>query len=261
MPLYLYSFQPDIGRLTRLAQREKVLPPGDDLGYAIHAIFAATFGHHAPKPFAFLAPGPGGGGPNGRLFAYASQPREILFAHAEMFADPAFSSTLDLRHAPEPKCMPDDFPVGTRLGFRVRLRPVIRTGGRRLDATHPDTPAQKARERDVFLARVDATTAAGNSPAPRAACYVDWLGVQLAGMGARLEQGRVDAFRFTRLLTRGRGAAAGRSRRYVDGPDAVAMGTLKVTDTKEFAAGLARGVGRLRAFGFGMLLLSPPRDD
>lgn len=259
MPLYLYSFQLDVGRLTRLAHREKLLPPGDDLGYAIHAVFAATFGDHAPKPFAFLAPGPGGGGPSGRLFAYASKPGEVLFAHADTFADPAFSATLDLAHAPKPRCLPDEFPVGTRLGFRVRLRPLVRTGGGRVDATRPDAPPKKARERDVFLAHVDATTATGTSAVPRAVCYLNWLGEQLTGIGARLERGRIDAFRFTRLLTRD-GAAGGRRRRYVEGPDAVATGTLEVTDTKKFAAGLARGVGRLRAFGFGMLLLLPPRD-
>jgi CRISPR system Cascade subunit CasE len=184
----------------------------------------------------------------------------MLFAHAESFADPAFSATLDLPHAPEPKCMRDDFPIGTRLGFRVRIRPVTRTGGRRADTTRADGPVpKKARERDAFLAHVDAMTAAETPAVPRAECYFNWLGSQLAGMGARLECGRIDAFRFTRLLTRD-GVAAGRRRRYLNGPDAVATGTLKVIDTKDFAVGLARGVGRFRAFGFGMLLLSPPRD-
>ena len=37
-------------------------------------------------------------------------------------------------------------------------------------------------------------------------------------------------------------------------------GTLRVTDPAAFAAGLARGIGRHRAFGFGMLLLAPPRN-
>ncbi|MEE8524028.1 MAG: type I-E CRISPR-associated protein Cas6/Cse3/CasE [Thermoanaerobaculia bacterium] len=41
-------------------------------------------------------------------------------------------------------------------------------------------------------------------------------------------------------------------------PDALLTGTLEVTDPDAFATLLARGVGRHRAFGFGMLLLRPP---
>ena len=40
-------------------------------------------------------------------------------------------------------------------------------------------------------------------------------------------------------------------------PDVTFRGTLQVTDPDRFHALLARGVGRHRAFGFGMLLLRP----
>ena len=40
-------------------------------------------------------------------------------------------------------------------------------------------------------------------------------------------------------------------------PDATLQGTLAVVDSGAFQALLARGVGRHRAFGFGMLLLRP----
>ena len=41
-------------------------------------------------------------------------------------------------------------------------------------------------------------------------------------------------------------------------PNVVLEGTLRVTDADTFRALLARGVGRHRAFGFGMLLLRRP---
>ena len=44
----------------------------------------------------------------------------------------------------------------------------------------------------------------------------------------------------------------------VSGHSAVLAGTLTVRDPQAFATLLARGVGRHRAFGYGMLLLSPP---
>jgi CRISPR system Cascade subunit CasE len=36
------------------------------------------------------------------------------------------------------------------------------------------------------------------------------------------------------------------------------VGALRVADEAGFAGAIARGIGRHRAFGFGMLLLAPP---
>ncbi len=280
MTLHLHAFQPDLGRLMRLAARERLLPTGDDPGYAIHAVLAATFGDLAPEPWVLLPPGEGGG-PRGRLLAFSPHPLDALLAHAGAHADPTFAGVLDLPNAAS-KPMPDRFPPGTRLGFRVRLRPVSRLG-KPLDG-HPSAAERGARgqERDVYLARVAAAEramAAGavpngtlpDAPAPvpsRAACYLAWLDGRLRGAGAELAPdasggvgawaARVDGFRFTRLLARDRGGPRARSAA-VDGPDAVVTGTLVVTDPDAFAVGLARGIGRHRAFGFGMLLLTPPR--
>jgi CRISPR system Cascade subunit CasE len=44
----------------------------------------------------------------------------------------------------------------------------------------------------------------------------------------------------------------------IERPNAVLEGHLMVRDPVAFRALLARGVGRHRAFGFGMLLLRPP---
>lgn len=49
----------------------------------------------------------------------------------------------------------------------------------------------------------------------------------------------------------------GRPKTPVQGPDAVFTGVLQVQDPTAFAALVARGIGRHRAFGFGMLLLKP----
>jgi CRISPR system Cascade subunit CasE len=52
-------------------------------------------------------------------------------------------------------------------------------------------------------------------------------------------------------------AAAGRSLRHQEGPDASFEGVLTVAEPGAFALLLARGIGRHRAFGFGMVLLRP----
>lgn len=279
MSLHLYAFQPDLPRLLRHAARERLLPPGDDPGYAVHAAFAAAFGEHAPKPWALLPPGEGGG-PAGRLFAYGAHPLSVLQAHAATFGDPAFSGPLRLDDARD-RPMPTDFPPGTRLGFRVRVRPVARQG--KPLAGHPSVVDRggKARERDVYLARIEAaervaagigaqapSAAPGGDVPTRAECYLDWLDARLREGGASIVRSRagdrggfaaqLGGFRRTRLLGRDRSGARNASR-HPEGPDATIVGTLAVEDSAQFAVGLARGVGRFRAFGFGMLLLSPPR--
>lgn len=250
MSLHMLSFRPDLGRLMRLAHRERLLPTGDDLGYAVHAVFTASFGDVAPKPFALLLPGEPGGGPAGRLLAYSTRPLDELLERAAAFADPAFSAPLMLEEA-EAKTMPARFAEGMRLGFRVRLRPVVRTG-------KPPSGAgdqAKARERDVY----DGPAEGESAIATRGRVYLSWLEQRLAETaGARLEQAALQSFRQTRLLTRDRAGEAPRSR-VSTGPDAVMHGILAVTDPDTFAVGLARGIGRHRAFGFGMLLLTPPR--
>jgi CRISPR system Cascade subunit CasE len=79
---------------------------------------------------------------------------------------------------------------------------------------------------------------------------------------AQLLDARMTRFQLSDVLRRtqaGDGAISGdRKRRQVGGPDAVFNGQLQIADPVAFAALVARGVGRHRAFGFGMLLLKPP---
>ncbi len=209
--MYMLSFQPDIGAVTRLAARERLLPPGDDLGYAWHAVFAASFGEKAPTQFVYLPPGEHGGGPSGRLLAYSSHSLGHMRDVSATFADPQFSAPLRLEAALE-KVMPTVFQPGTRLGLQVRLRPVSRSTERRGD----DRSGPRG-ERDVFLRAVD--RAGGTVSVTRAECYDAWLRDKLIAAGAEVERMRMTAFRFTRLRTRDRSDAHAASRS-VDGPDA-----------------------------------------
>jgi len=246
MTLHLLSFRPDFDRLMRLAHREKLVPPGGDLGYALHAVFAATFGEGAPRPFRLFSPGEPGGGPAGRLLAYSPRPLPDLTAHAATFADPTFAAPLALEDAEE-KVMPTDFPVGTRLGFEVRIRPVARTGA------SPDGTVG-ARERDVY----EGARVGESAHAARARVYTDWLARQFGHDGAaRVERCEVTNLRQTRLMARDRSPGA-RAPTAVGGPDACFTGELVVEASAPLAALLARGIGRFRAFGFGMVLLRPP---
>ena len=85
--------------------------------------------------------------------------------------------------------------------------------------------------------------------------YAEWLSAQLerrGGASLDVEQTKLVSFQRTRAIRK-------LHARHSEGPDAVMRGTLTITDPVAFAALLAQGVGRHRAYGYGMLLLRPAR--
>jgi CRISPR system Cascade subunit CasE len=98
---------------------------------------------------------------------------------------------------------------------------------------------------------VHATLAAGSgTPIDREEVYVQWLGRELGrGNASRLESARLTEFR-REGMRRGDGGP-------IERPNAVLEGRLAVQDPSGFDTLLRRGLGRHRAFGFGMLLLRP----
>ena len=95
--------------------------------------------------------------------------------------------------------------------------------------------------------------AEGEMPHSREAVYTDWLSSQFERRGgAQLDRQR------TRLVSFQRTRAVRKLRaRHSEGPDAVMRGVLTITDPDAFARLLANGIGRHRAYGYGMLLLRP----
>ena len=160
--------------------------------------------------------------------------------------------------------MPDAFAAGRTLGFEVRACPIVRT--RRGDG-------EGSRELDVFLHRALAVPT--EERVVREAVYREWLSAKLAAGGAEVVQARMHRLDQAPLVRRrhppepGYGTAApdGRPQRLqatragrrimARRPDVTFRGALRVTDPDAFARLLARGVGRHRAFGYGMLLLRP----
>ncbi len=215
---------------------------------------------------------PGARGCEWRLLGYSQHPLEDLRAHASAFADPDFLAPLDFDHAAA-KAMPEAFPPDTRYGFRVRVRPTVRTGKPR-DAGEVtsdsvgdilESPAfsterapsgtGRAKERDAYQAAALPADGTGEK-IDRGQVYADWLAGRFLAAGVVLETASLDAFRRTGLLNRDR-SNGGKMTQSTEGPDATFTGTLRVADPTVFADGLARGIGRHRSFGFGMLLLAP----
>lgn len=246
--LHMIRLDPDLARVSRWGAAQGVARSGVDDGYLWHALLKAAFGDLAPKPFRLIEPQGGIG--RAYLVGYTHADAAALRAHAEAFADPAVAEAVGLASLAG-KAMPDAFTPGTRLGFEVRLRPTVRQTR--------DGDRTRKREIDVFL---QAASRDPTGPKPdRLAVYADWLVTQL-GAGARLDGVRLEAQRRARILRRSQPADDGTRRldahgRQGGGPDIVLSGALVIEDALAFAGLLARGIGRHRAFGFGMLLLKP----
>ncbi|MBK6614656.1 type I-E CRISPR-associated protein Cas6/Cse3/CasE [Ottowia sp.] len=247
--LHLLHTQPDARLLAAWVARHHARHERQpsDLGDALHGLLRAAFGDTAPQPFRYLDERQG-------LLAYTAMDANAMRTQVAL-ADPVVARTLGLgangqHDGYHLRPFPTQWPQGQVLGFEVRLRPTVR--------------AAKG-ERDAFLHAVER---AQGARLQREAVYVQWLREHLApreGAAREAWQGAVDLLNDVHLVgyqrqqvVRRTQAAGGEARRgrVSDGPDALLKGHLRVVDPVSFAHLLARGIGRHRAFGFGMLLPS-----
>ena len=211
-----------------------------DPDHAMHCLLKECFGELAPKPFRLIMPRDG---TTGLLYGYGLAGAEALREAADICAEPLQARIIPSVRV-DSKVMPSEWTAGKRLGFETRLRPTVRKA--RGSGRHND-------EQDVFQHRAD-TYPKGEMPFSREQVYGEWLAglfERCGGAALELEQTRLVAFQRVRSFRK-------LHSRYCEGPDAVMRGNLVVSDPAAFAQLLARGIGRHRAYGFGMLLLRPP---
>lgn len=266
--LHLVRLVLDRRELLRIARRHR-LPRGADEGYLLHAGLAqlfATSSAPAEVPLSSFAI-------DDTLPVAEAQPSLLfLLAYADLDEGGLLSKmNAEVRAALVRQCATRAIPAleqGTIASFRVRTCPVVRT--RQLGEDGPRTNKKgrpKSREVDAWIASrlptwTDAPPELGR-PFERTSeewldrerVYTAWLGRELARDGAAsLEDGaRLASFMREPVFRQGEPTVT--RRRTMQRPNAVLEGTLKVRDAAAFRALLRRGVGRHRAFGFGMLLL------
>jgi|APTNR8051073442_1049403.scaffolds.fasta_scaffold22604_3 CRISPR system Cascade subunit CasE len=243
--LYMVQLRLNPERLIRFAQDQGINRAWDeDLGYCIHAWLAALFGALAPKPFRLFDPSTTWHKDRPlKWFGYSAHDGATLREQAETFASPLALAVCDPAELSCAKRMPTAWATGRRLGFEVLTCPVSR----------------RETEKDVFLRAADAATDADSIPS-RAEVYSAWLARQW-GEAATLQSTRLEGFRLVRMMRRMQPNvdSVGRPLRRLMYPQALLHGELTVADGAAFAACLARGIGRQRAFGYGMVLLRPLR--
>jgi CRISPR system Cascade subunit CasE len=252
--MFMIDMQLDAAKLMRFAHMQgHPLASDEDFGYAAHAWLAAALGDLAPQPFRLFERRDGL-----HLLGYAQHAASALCEHARDFAEPVAAEVCYWAEVAG-KSMPDAWIEGRRLGFEIRACPVSR----------------KERERDVFLSALDRAKAGGTTPSLREKVYLDWLAQRMRaatapggdfidvkgeghGPAVELLPGWVSVVGFRRVKVLRRGKGRGHSnKRAIERPDVIFSGTLAIRNSQEFGDLLKRGVGRHRAFGFGMLLLRP----
>jgi len=236
MDLHMIELLPDLRALFQFLEVQGLLRQGiqDDPAYGIHAWLNAAFGELAPKPFRLLLKR---GRPT-RLLGYARVEAERLAERMSQFADPSVIKVCQpVQIASRP--MPERWPSGRILGFQVLCCPVVRHG---------------RVEKDAFLARADVE--GKKAGLRRGEVYGQWLR-RYFGEAAEVSNVRLVGFRLQRLIRRTCGRNGDRRVKTLIRPSAFLTGDLMVCDGQRFSNLLARGIGRHRALGFGMLLLRP----
>lgn len=250
MSLHLLHTLPDVRLLAAWMAKHQLQSARrhSDVGDAFHGLLRAALGSAAPQPFRYLGALQG-------LLAYTSLDADAMHTKLAQ-ADPLAAETLGLipngqHDGFRLRTFPTNWPAGKVLGFEVRLRPTVRTA---------------KGERDAFLHALEES---GSSDLPqRQAVYVQWLREHLAPREAAARepwQGAVELLEDVCMAGYSRQQIVRRARnfggerrlgRVIDGPDVLLKGYLRVLDPVAFSRLLVRGVGRHRAFGYGMLLLT-----
>lgn len=240
-PLYMVEMQLDLAALLRFltGQGLNAVHEDEDSGYGAHAWLAAGFGELAPRPWRLFV----GRGRPPRILGYSQHDATVLQQRLREFADPAVLAVCADPAASIASRMMPSWTPGRRLAFELRCCPVGRKAGTGI-------------EKDLFLIRADA---AGDQGLRRDTVYCDWVCEQLErDRACSVHAVQVAGFRLVRQTRRVQGSGGPRTRCHPVRPDVLVRGELTVTDPEAFATLLGRGVGRHRAFGYGMLLLRPP---
>jgi len=221
-----------------------------DKGKVLHHLLTETFGTEAFKCFRLMV---ADRAIKGNLYAYSSLGVKDLQANSAIYGMPEHLTVLGI-DAIEGKTMPENWRKDQLLGFDLRIRPVRRI---MKELNLGKEKVKSGAELDAFL--IEAKRTLPNSSSimnekgrTRQAVYLDWL-IERTSDVAEIDRNntKLNSFIRSKIL---------RGKKTIDGPDAIFHGNLKIKDPLKFTHLLEKGIGRHRAFGYGMILLRPPNS-
>ena len=252
-PLYLIRAILKVEDLARwsaergLVQRGRIVK-GFDEGRALHHLLDELFGPQTIRTLRLLV-SPGGYTAN--LYGYSELSHEQLRAAADNHGLPEHINVIQPTGI-DSKQMPSTWKQGQRLGFDLRVRPVRRL---KSPLTNGNSSFRAGAELDAFLIEALRMHPGNNKGMTREArsrelVYLEWLEARL-DEGAAIDRGATRLANFRRTsISRGSSGP--------EGPDAVFHGVLTVKNPDLFKELISHGIGRHRAYGYGMILLRPP---
>ena len=250
--LGLWAADRNLGWSVRRGTKGQERDAGLDEGRALHHLLTESFGQRVLHPFRlFVAPQ----AKQGHVYAYSSADHAALLEVVQACAMPEAQTVFDLQGLAT-KAMPENLSAGRRMGFEIRVRPVSRllkplpySGGAFAKGAELDAFLIEALRRfPLDSASQETMLQAGRT---REAVYTDWLAQKLADSATL-----VPGIRLTRF-ERDRAARMGSS---IEGPNAILQGDLIIDHPENFQKLLAGGIGRHKTYGYGMMLLRPPRN-
>ena len=246
----------NLGWSVRRSAKGQERDVGLDEGRALHHLLTESFGQRVLHPFRlFVAPQ----AKQGHVYAYSRSNQVQLLEVAQACAMPEAQAVFDLQGLAT-KTMPENWIAGRRIGFEIRVRPVSRllkplpysggafAKGAELDAFLIEALRRFPSDSASQEAMLGTMLQAGRT---REAVYTDWLAQKLADAATL-----VPGVRLTRF-ERDRAARTGSS---IERPSAILQGDLIIDHPENFQKLLAGGVGRHKAYGYGMMLLRPARN-
>jgi CRISPR system Cascade subunit CasE len=249
--LYMVRLELDAARVARETINRNLSPRNDDLGYLVHCCLADLFGTGSVQPFRVLSE-------RSRwlvVLGYTKTRSEELRQHAADFADPGHYAACDWDGLAV-KPLPTEWQTGRRLLFNVRVCPVVRLSSDvEVHGKNGETRGYRAGSEIDAWEHFRFFAAKNQTDISRDDAYKNWLSERL-GNAASISAANIRSFRRLRLTRRDHGRP--RKAGILERPDVILQGDITVGDATAFETLLGSGVGRHRAFGFGMLLLRPP---
>ena len=198
-----------------------------DPGYVIKTILTEAFGGPVLRPWALRAQRQ----QHAVIVAYSSKPIDEITSRLGLALPSVRTCVGEVFGYPVPALAKEQ-----RLRYTVRLCPTIRSTNRG--------------ETDAFLLAADMVSP--DAGLTRDAIYRQYLAERLPGV--RLDTCRLEGFQLHAMVRKREGGSGLAARKF---PDAVLSGELTLVEPSHFMEVLAKGVGRQRAFGYGMVMLQP----